>query len=187
MLCTFVLNGLGDGLNGISYTSGEDFKLLTVSIDPTETPDLGLTKKQVYEKEYNQTNWSFLVGDSIDIKSLADALGFQYYYDLISEEYAHPAVVFILTPDGAISRYLYGLHYWPQDLKLSLLEASKGKIGTTIDKIVLYCFQYDPDAGSYVVFAANVMRLGGLVTILLMGIFFGILWTKERRLLKRKS
>ncbi|NQV38678.1 MAG: SCO family protein [Candidatus Marinimicrobia bacterium] len=185
MLCTFVLNGLGEGLGKIPYSSGEDYKLITVSIDPNETPQHSTTKKDVYEKEYNKISWSFLVGDSIEIKSLSEALGFQYYYDLNLEEYAHPAVVFILTPDGVISRYLYGLHFWPQDLKLSLLEASKGRIGNTIDKLILYCFQYDPDAGSYVVFAANVMRLGGLVTVVIMGIFFGILWTKERKMMKR--
>ncbi len=185
MLCTFVLNGLGDGLLQLPFKSGSDFNLVTVSIDPRETPAMAASKKTTYEKEYKQIDWSFLVGDSIEIKSLADALGFQYYYDQNLDEFAHPAAVYILTPDGVISRYLYGLHFWTQDIKLGLLEASKGRIGSTIDKIILYCYHYDPEAGSYVLFAANVMRLGGLITVLLMGVFFGILWTREKQLKKR--
>jgi len=185
MLCTFVLNGLGDGLLQLPFKSGSDFNLVTVSIDPRETPAMAASKKTTYEKEYKQIDWSFLVGDSIEIKSLADALGFQYYYDQNLDEFAHPAAVYILTPDGVISRYLYGLHFWAQDLKLGLLEASKGRIGSTIDKLILYCYHYDPEAGSYVLFAANVMRLGGLITVLLMGVFFGILWTREKQLKKR--
>ncbi|MFQ6604629.1 MAG: SCO family protein [Fidelibacterota bacterium] len=181
MLCTFVLNGLGAGLTGIPFQSGTDYKLITISIDPGETADLAATKEAVYTKEYKQMNWSFLVGDSIDIKRLAEAVGFQYYYDRNSDEFAHPAAVFILTPDGVISRYLYGLNYSGNDLRLGLLEASKGRIGTTIDRILLYCYHYDPEAGSYVLFATNVMRLGGVLTVIFMVIFFSIMWTMEKR------
>ncbi len=181
MLCTFVLNGLGAGLANIPYQSGQDYKLITVSIDPNETAELAATKEALYTKEYKQMNWSFLVGDSIDIKRLAEAVGFQYYYDRNSDEFAHPAAVFILTPDGIISRYLYGLNYSGNDLRLSLLEASKGRIGTTIDRILLYCYHYDPEAGSYVLFATNVMRLGGVLTVVFMAIFFTIMWVREKR------
>lgn len=186
MLCTLVLNGLTKGIAPLEWRPGERYRMLTVSIDPKETPQLALQKQKTYVESLNKEGitdgWVFHVGQKADIDSLANALGFQYYYVEDRDEYAHPAVVFILTPEGKISRYLYGLNYNPNDLKLGLLEASQGKIGNTIEKLLLYCFHYDPQSGSYVVFAQNVMRLGGLFTLLLLGSVIGaLLWREKRR------
>lgn len=185
MLCTIVLNGLVNGLNKVDWTPGEEFTVLTISIDPTETAQLAAAKKSRYLDSYDkpgaQQGWDFFVGEESQSKALADAVGFQYYYDEPNEQYAHPAVVFILTEEGNISRYLYGIEYKPNDLRLGLLEASEGKVGSTLDKLILYCYHFDPDAGSYTLFAANVMRLGGLATLILLTLAIGALWFRERR------
>jgi len=125
--------------------------------------------------------WIFHVGQEPQIKALADAIGFKYFYDEKIKEFAHPAVVTILGEDGMISRYLYGIEFKKQDLKLALLEASDGKIGSTIDKIILYCYHYDSAAGGYVLFATNLMKLGGGLTVGLVAIFLAILWIRDLR------
>ncbi len=185
MLCTMVLNGLSDGIREMSLTPEKDFTILTVSINPNETPVLADGKRSRYmdnlgEKGRNN-GWRFHVGDSTQSRALANAIGFMYYYDEISKEYAHPAGAFVLTEDGVISRYLYGLEFKARDLKFALIEASQGKIGSTIDRLILYCYHYDPAAKGYVVFAGNVMKLGGVATLLILGAFLGILWGRERR------
>ena len=131
------------------------------------------------EKSFVPEGWAFLTGAEKNSRSLADALGFKYYYVEERKEYAHPAVAFILTDEGVISRYLYGISYKESDLRLSLLEASKGEIGTTLDRIILYCYHYDPDAGGYVLFAGNLMRLGGVITLLILGSLLIVLWRKD--------
>jgi protein SCO1/2 len=123
----------------------------------------------------------FLVGTEQNIKSLAEQLGFIYYYDEERKEFAHPAVVFILTGQGIISRYLYGIDYKPQDLRLAILEAGKGRVGNTLDRLILYCYHYDPDKKGYVVLAGNVMRLGGVITVLILVSILIPLWLKEIR------
>jgi protein SCO1/2 len=189
MLCTLVLNGLGRAMDNIPWNPGEEFTLLTVSIDPNEAPDLAHDKKKHYSEAYldqgSESEWYFHTGKQANIDSLAEAVGFKYYYDEEADEYAHPAAIYILTETGVISRYLYGIEFKPQDLRLGLLEASAGRIGNTIDRILLYCFHYDPDKNSYVVFAGNVMRLGGGLTVIIMALFFGVLWNRER--LKNKK
>ncbi|MFQ5498918.1 MAG: SCO family protein [Candidatus Zixiibacteriota bacterium] len=185
MLCNLVLNGLTSSVSKLAWTPGEEFQIVTVSIDPTEIPDLAAAKKKNYWAELTSSaddaGWRFLVGEESQSKALADAVGFQYYYDKTQDQYAHPGVVFVLTGKGKISRYLYGIEYKPNDLKLSLLEAAEGKIGTPMEKLILYCYHYDPDAGAYVVFASNVMRLGGALTLALMVAILGTLWIRERR------
>jgi protein SCO1 len=184
MLCSMVLNGMIDAAKQIPFQLGEDYKILTISIDPTETSKLASDKKSNYVKSWSEKNvgdnWTFFVGQENEIKSLADILGFKYYYLKDKKEYAHPAVLFVLTADGTISRYLYGIQFKPNDLRLSLLEAAQGKIGNTFDKLLLYCYHYDPNSKGYAVFAGNVMRLGGLATMLLLGIYLLILWNKYR-------
>ncbi len=184
MLCTMVLNGISDGVRKLEWLPGEQFQMLTVSIDPTETPALASRKRDNHLKEMGKpvspSGWAFLVGQQPQIQALAATLGFQYYYDKENDEYAHPAVVFLLSPDGKISRYLYGLEHEPKNLKLGLLEASEGKIGTTLEKLLLYCYHYDPQAGGYVIFAINVMRLGGVLTVIGLIFFIGLLWSKEK-------
>jgi protein SCO1/2 len=185
MLCTLVLNGLAKGVDELGWTPGKEYSLLTVSIDPTETPILAASKKRNLLESIGMSGsdpgWTFFVGDQAQIQALADAVGFRYFYDKKRKEYAHPAVVMILGEDGLISRYLYGIEFKKQDLKLSLMEASEGRIGNTIDRIILYCFHYDPQAGGYVLFATNLMKLGGAVTMLFLVIFLWVLWTRDRR------
>ncbi|MBD3299203.1 MAG: SCO family protein [candidate division Zixibacteria bacterium] len=184
MLCTVLLNGLTNGVRGLEWRPGAEYQMVNVSIDPLETVELTQQRKKRYLESVgpmqSKRGWAFLVGNEDNINALSDAVGFQYYYDEKQDMYAHPAVIFILTEAGVISRYLYGIEYAPRDLKLSLLEASEGKIGSTVDRIILYCFHYDPDAGGYVLFASNVMRLGGLVTLILLAVFLGTYWVRER-------
>jgi protein SCO1/2 len=185
MLCTLVLNGMSEGVSKLSWVPGADFQMVTVSIDPRETPDLAAGKKKVYlenlSKPVEGDGWAFLVGQESQSRALADALGFKYFYDEKTKQYGHPAVAFILTEEGKLSRYLYGIEFNPRDLKLALLEASEGKIGSTLDRIILYCYHYDADSQGYVVFATNVMKLGGAVTLVVLLVFLGIMWVRERR------
>jgi len=182
MLCSLVLNGVENGIKQMAFKPGKDFDLLSVSIDPKET----FEDAAAVQNRYNQSLeikgepvWHFLVGDRENINQLAAALGFRYYYIEKTGQFAHPAVVFLLTETGMISRYLYGIEFKEQDLRLGLLEASEGKIGNTIDKLVLFCYHYDPDAEGYVVVAANIMKLGGVATMILLGVFLGLLWRRE--------
>ncbi len=184
MLCNLVFNGLTTAIPNVELAMGDDYRIVTVSINPEETPELAAAKKESYINELGASasadDWAFLTGDSSDVAALADALGFQYYYVEERDEYAHPAVLHLLTDDGVISRYLYGIAFNPRDMKLGLMEASQGKIGNTLDRVILYCFHYDPDAGSYTIFARNVMMLGGALTVILLGGFLMFLWIRER-------
>lgn len=189
MLCTLVLNGVTDAVRELPWPPGEKYQVLAISIDPRDTPELAAAKKHRYLEALNRkgadAGWDFMVGAADQSKALADAVGFKYRWDEDKQMYAHPAVIFILGEDGKISRYFYGLEYKPADLKLSLLEASQGEIGSTVDRVILYCFHYDPESGSYTVFAANVMKLGGVVTLLLLGSVIGVFWARDRH--RRKT
>ncbi len=184
MLCSLVLNGTSEVAKAVSLNPGEDYTILTISIDPSETYQLAAAKKKNYVASLgdkaNADGWIFFASREDQVKTLADALGFDYYYDKEKEQYAHPAVLHILTDKGIISRYLYGIEFKPNDYKISLLEASQGKIGNSLDKILLYCFHYDPESKGYVVMASNVMRLGGVATVIILGLFLGLLWTNKR-------
>ncbi len=185
MLCTLVLNGLVDALNDIDWVPGEQFEIVTLSIDPGETPKLAAWKKQNYLEAYGRpaaaAGWHFLTGRETQIRQLADALGFGYRYVEQRDEYAHPAVLFIATPEGRIARYLYGVSYEPRTLRLSLVEASRGKIGTTLDRVLLYCYHYDSTAGRYAPVAVNIMRAGGAISVALLGGFLAWLWVRDVR------
>ena len=183
MLCGLVLEGLRKGIMPLAYKPGKDFQMVTVSINPEETYLLAAGKKKnvfaAFDKPVNPAGWAFLTGPGTHSKKLADAVGFKYYYMEDRKEYAHPAVSFVLTGEGVISRYLYGIEYKESDLRLALLEASTGEIGTTLDRIILYCYHYDPDAGGYVLFAGNLMRIGGVISVLILGAVMLVLWRKE--------
>jgi len=185
MLCTLVLNGMAFGINQLDWTLGKEFQVLTISINPAETSNLAAAKKvnllNTIQKNKIDSGWRFFVGNQDQITRLADAIGFKYYYDEHQKQFAHPAVATILAPDGRISRYLYGVDFKKQDLRLALLEASEGKIGNTVDRIILYCFHYDPSARGYVLFATNVMKLGGLATVIAVGALLSVFWIRERR------
>jgi len=185
MLCTFVLNGLTKAINETPLRPGEQYQLVTVSIDPTETAALAAAKRQTYlgslEAKVDPAAWRFLTTDQATITALADALGFRYFYDETQRQYAHPAVVHILTPGGKISRYLYGIQYQPRDFRLALLEASDGRIGNIVDRVLLYCFHYSPRDKEYTAAAMRIMRLGGSAVLLALVIFLAILWRREWR------
>lgn len=186
MLCNLVLNGLADAARQIDFNPGQEYRIVTVSIDPTETNLIAGAKKKNYLQSLGRPDlsddaWHFLVGDESQSKALAEAIGFKYFYDESRREYAHPAVITILSPEGVITRYLYGIRFNPRDLRLALMESAEGKIGTTLDRIILYCFHYDTEAGGYVLFAQNVMKLGGLATLLIMAGLLGFFWIRERR------
>jgi protein SCO1/2 len=185
MLCNLVLNGVVEAARDMSLTPGRDYRLLTVSIDPTETFDLAAAKKKNYVNSLGRPEavegWTFFVADGNQSRRLADAIGFMYYYDDEHQQYAHPALITILTGSGVISRYLYGIEFKERDLKLALMEASEEKIGNTFDRVLLYCYHYDPDAGGYTVLAGNVMKVGGILTLAGLAVFLGIFWLWEWR------
>jgi protein SCO1/2 len=184
MLCNLVFNGLSEAVKQLGWVPGKKFQIVTVSIDSKETPELAKAKKANYIKSIGMpgadAGWAFLTGTQDQIDSLAKAIGFKFYYVEDRDEYAHPAVLTVTTETGELSRYLFGIAYPKKDLKLALLDAADGKIGTVLDKIVLYCYHYDPESGSYTVFAYNVMKIAGIAMVLVLGTFVGALWRRER-------
>ncbi|MEK6555484.1 MAG: SCO family protein [Bdellovibrionota bacterium] len=190
-LCNYHLNGLLDVFHKAKMTVGKDFDLVAVSMNHNETPELAAKKKINYLKELNQPGaekgWHFLVGTEENVLKLAGELGFRFKWNEAGQQYAHAAVAYVLTPQGVISRYLYGIEFPPQTLRLSLIEASQGKIGNIIDQIVLFCFQFNPSKNKYTLAAFNVMRLGGALTALLLAAFLVPYWRRERRLADRTS
>jgi protein SCO1/2 len=178
MLCTQVLNGMLDSLKLQSADVGKQFEVLTVSIDPTEKPRLASTKHDLYTGIYGRAGaaagWHFLTGDEPQIKQLAAAVGFRYAYDDQSKQYAHASGIMVLTPEGKLSRYLYGIQYSERDMRLALVEASEGKIGTPVDEILLFCYHYDPATGKYGVLIARILKAAAALTVLAIGlaIFF---------------
>jgi protein SCO1/2 len=185
MLCTQVLNSVSKSINKLDWESDDKFTVVTLSINPDDTPESARLKKERFvsglDDKSLQYNWTFLTAGQTVIDTLTNAFGFEYFYDEKRGEYAHPAVVFILSPHGKISRYLYGLNFEPKDLKLSLLEAADGQIGNTLDQLLLYCYHYDATSNSYTLFAGNVMRLGGVLTLFFLCLFLGIHWLHENK------
>ncbi|MEM9657066.1 MAG: SCO family protein [Planctomycetota bacterium] len=185
MLCQLQLNGLVDGLRELDWNVGEQLIVCSVSIDPLETPDRARQAKQRHVRDYGRagtaSGWRFLTGDKASIDQLADAVGFQYKYVPESREYAHSAALFVCTPDGRVSRYLYGVLYPAQTLKLSLVEAGQGKIGSAIDRVILYCFHYDETSGRYAPVARRLMKVGAAATLTTLVISITPYWLRRRR------
>lgn len=185
MLCTLQLNGLIDALKRLEWTPGHEFRIVTVSIDPTETPPLARRKKQNYLEEYGRpaaaAGWSFLTGRAENIKKLADTVGFQYRYDKETDQYIHAAALFVCTPGGRVSRYLYGVMFDPQTLRLSLVEAGEGKVGTTMDRVLLFCFHYDAARGRYGPAAMRIMQVAAAMTVIVVGAALAVFWRRDRR------
>ena len=183
MLCTLVLNGLSNAIQPMAWLPGKEFQILTVSIDSRETVELAAAKKNRYIEGLGKpgisNGWIFFAGEESQSRKLAEALGFKYYYDEKTDQFAHPAAIFILSENGKISRYFYGIKFKERDLRFALIDASEGKIGNTLDKIVLFCFHYNPKEKGYVLFAANIMRLGGILTVLILTIIIGSLLARE--------
>ena len=184
-LCTEVLNGELRTLRTISLDLGKDFEAVTVSFEPKDTPALAKAKRDVYLGQYNRPDsaehWHFLTGSQTSIDALTNAVGFQYAYDSAIRQYAHAAAIVVLTPDGRIDRYFYGVNYPARDVRLGLVDASQGKIGTLTDHAMLYCYQYDPMTGKYGVVVTNVLRGAGALTVLLLGLFMTVMFLRERK------
>jgi protein SCO1/2 len=185
MLCTLELNGLAEGLRGLDASIGKEFDVVTVSIDPKETPALATAKKQSYLEGYARpgaaSGWHFLTGSASSIETLSKTLGFAATYDPETDQYAHPAVIFMITPEGRVSRYLYGVRFDAKTLTLGLTEASEGRIGSAWDRFLLYCYHYDSRQGRYALAAMKLMRAAGLATVLIFGAVLSSLWLRERR------
>ena len=183
MLCTQVLNGLDRSLKLIPMSIGKDFNVVTVSIDPTERPVLAEAKQAMYTGMYGRPGaaegWHFLTGDEPQIERLAKAVGFRYAYDAESKQYAHASVIMVLTPEGRLSRYFYGIQYPERDLRLGIEEASHGKISSPVDAILLFCYHYDPHTGRYGLLISRVIQLLGGLTVLIGGIFLFFLFRSE--------
>lgn len=185
MLCNMVLNAIVRGLQETTWSVGVEFDAVTISIDPRETPRVASERRGRVLAQYNRPSgargWHFLTGSESQIRRVADAVGFQYRYDRAQDQYAHPAVTMLLTPDGKVARYLYGIQYKPTDVRVGLIEASQGRSISTVERLILYCYHYDPQGQGYVLWAMRVMRLGGAVTLLMLGSLLTVLWQRERR------
>lgn len=184
MLCGLVLDGTINVIEDLQWKPGKDFIVISISIDPEEDAELAAKSKQNYLSQMDSTTrngWYFLTGNKSQIDKVVEAVGFRYKEIEGTGEYAHSAAIMLLSPDGKITRYLYGVSYDEFNVRSALYEAADGKIGNTIDKVVMYCYQYDPDSGSYVPVALNIMKLGGLATLIILGIFLGSLWLREKR------
>lgn len=175
-LCGLLLNGFIESLNSFDWSVGDKFDVVTVSIDPNEGADLAKAKKESVLKAYTRPgaiqNWHFLTGTEDQIKQLASDVGFNYRYDEDQKQYAHAAGIFVLTPSGKLSRTLYGIQFPSRDLKLALLEASEGKIGTLGDRLLMFCYHYDPKGKKYAIMATQIMKLAGALTVLLLSLYF---------------
>ncbi|HYP75274.1 MAG TPA: SCO family protein [Polyangiaceae bacterium] len=188
MLCSLQLTALVEGLKKVDWTIGKDYRIVTISYDPTETAELAHRTKARYLAQYgrpgSEGGWHFLHGSENNVKAMAKALGITYHYNEARKEYVHPATVVLTTPNGKIDRYLYGLDYPQKTLHLSLVESSEGKIGTTVDQLILFCFHYDANEGRYAPVARNIMRAGGGATVFLLAGFLTVLSKRDR---KRKN
>jgi protein SCO1/2 len=185
MLCSEILNGLAGALKAVKLNPGRDFEVVAVSFDPKDTPEIAGEKKQSYLHRYNRPNtangWHFLCGDEASIKALTDAVGFHYTYDPKTDQYAHASAVMIVTPQGHLSKYFYGVEYSARDLRLGLVEASDGKIGTPVDQILLFCFHYDPATGKYGAFTMTSLRIVGALFAMVFGAFLFVAFRRDAR------
>ncbi|HXE79410.1 MAG TPA: SCO family protein [Vicinamibacterales bacterium] len=188
MLCTQVLNGLVSALGVLRFSIGEEFEVVTISFDPGETPELAAAKKAAYIERYGrpgaERGWHFLTGSPRSIRAVTEAVGFRYAYNESVDQFAHVSGFMVLTPDGRLSRYFYGIEYGPRDIRLALLEAADGRIGSAVDQLFLYCFHYDPKSGRYSLAIMRIVRLAGVLTVgLIVG---GIVVMRRREKAKRR-
>jgi protein SCO1 len=191
MLCGEALAGLASAMRLIKFDVGDEFDVITVSFDPRETPEMAAAKKKDFVDRYGRAGaaqgWHFLTGQQDSINALTKAVGFQYQYDPKTNQYAHATAIMVLTPQGRISRYFYGVDFPPKDLRMGLVEASQNKIGNAVDAVLLYCYHYDPESGKYGAMIGNILRLAAAATILLLGGMILILWRLDRAARKKAS
>lgn len=180
MLCGEVLSGLTSAMRVLKFDLGKEFDVLTVSIDPKETPEMATAKKAEFLKRYGRPDaangWHFLTGPPESIEALARAAGFQYEYDSKTGQFAHATAIMVLTPEGRIAQYYYGVEFAPKDLRLGLVQASQGKIGTVVDEVLLYCYHYNPDTGKYGAIVSRILKLAGGATIFVLGTFLVVMF-----------
>jgi protein SCO1/2 len=185
MLCGEVLQGLTAAVKVIKFMPGKEFEIVTVSIDPRETPELASAKKQTFLAQLDrpgaEKGWHFLVGQKPRIDALANAIGWEYQYDPATDQFAHAAGIVLVTPKGKIAQYYYGVEYSARDMRLGMVEASQNKIGTLADQVLLYCYHYDPRTGKYGAIVTNMVRLGGVATVVILGGFLVIMFRHDRK------
>ncbi len=194
MLCSLVQSATAQALRGVGWRVGREFEVVVISIDPEDTVDESAKHRDNVVAAYDagrppyevgadvtDRGWHYLVGKPDAIRRVADAAGFHYTYDAAFKQYAHPAVIQLVTPQGTLARYLYGIEFDPKDLRYGLLEAAAGRSVSTIERVLLYCVHYDPGSGKYVMVAARVMQVGGAAIVLALASLLGVLWTRERR------
>ena len=185
MLCNLVLTGMESSLRAISLNPGRDFEVVAVSFDPRDTPEIAAGKRASYLQRYRRPDtangWHFLTGDEANIKALTSAVGFRYKLDPVTGQYAHASAIMILTPEGKLSRYFYGVEYAPRDVRLGLVEASQNKIGSPVDQMLLFCYHYDPATGKYGAIAMNMVRFAGGTFVLICGTFLLFAWRRDWR------
>ena len=189
MMCSQILNSLAGALIGLQFSAGKEFEVVTVSFDAREQAPLAAAKKAAYLRRYGRAGadqgWHFLTGDQASIDAVTEAAGFNYAWDEGSKQFAHSAAIMVATPGGRLSHYFYGLDYAPKELRLALVEASAGKIGSPVDQLVLYCYHYDPVTGRYGPVVLNIVRVAGVVTVLVMAALFLLLRRRRRAYLRR--
>jgi protein SCO1/2 len=184
-LCTESLNGISRALKPLNFTPGVEFDVLTISFDPRERPELAAAKKQRYLEIYGRPDaaggWHFLTGDEADIKELCKTVGFRYAFDDATQQYAHAAAIMVITPQGRVSRYFYGLEYSTKDIRLGVIEASENRIGTLTDVVTLLCYKYDPRSGKYSMQIMYVLRIAAVATVATLGTFMFVMFRRDRR------
>ena len=175
MLCTQIMNGLSSALDVMPFEAGRDFDVVLVSFDPRDTPAIAAEKKRAHldywSAEKDAGSWHLLTGDEASIRRVTSAAGFTYRWDEATGQFAHVSGVLVVTPDGRLSRYFYGIEFSPKELRLALVESGEGKVGSAIDELLLYCFHYDPESGRYGLLVMNLVRAGGVMTMLFIGGF----------------
>ena len=185
MLCTQVMNGISSALKVMPFAAGQDFDVVLVSFDPRDTPAIAAEKKRAHleywSTERDAAAWHLLTGDEASIRRVTSAAGFTYQWDERTGQFAHVSGILVVTPEGRLSRYFYGVEYSPKELRLALVESGQGRIGSAIDELLLYCFHYDPESGRYGLVVMNLVRLGGVLTVLFMGGFILLMRRRESR------
>jgi protein SCO1/2 len=187
MLCSQVLNGLTGSLKGMSFDAGKEFDVLAISFDAGEfdKPELAKAKKAAYMERYGrpgtEDGWHFVTGSDESIKQVTSAAGFSFKWDERSQQFAHAAAIIVATPEGKLSRYLFGIDYAPKDLKFGIMESAENKVGNLAEKLMLYCFHYDPSTGKYGLAVMRVMRLGGIATLIGLGTMLFVFWRRGKK------
>jgi protein SCO1/2 len=183
MLCTQVLNGMTSALGVLKFTAGKEFDVLAVSFDPRETPEIAAAKKKTYVERYRRPGseqaWHFLTGSQESITELTKTVGFRYAWDEKTQQFAHASALMLITPDGRLTQYYYGIEYSPKDMRLGMIEASQEKIGNVTDQLILFCYHYDPMTGKYGAIAMNFVRAGGVLTLLVLITFMVVSIRRE--------